>query len=79
MATVEAAVGAAAERIAAAGCEEPRSDAEALVADALGIDPADISRDGSGEVPVVQSTSRSRTSSAARGFAGSRWRSIRGC
>jgi release factor glutamine methyltransferase len=52
MATVEAAVGAAAERIAAAGCEEPRSDAEALVADALGIDPADISRDGSGEVPA---------------------------
>jgi release factor glutamine methyltransferase len=51
VATVEAAVEDAAEKIAAAGCDEPRSDAEALVADALGIDPADISRDGSGEVP----------------------------
>jgi len=52
VATAEAAVEAATERIAAAGCDEPRSDAEALVADALGIDPADISRDGSGEVPA---------------------------
>ena len=34
--TVRAAVDAAAEAIAAAGCEEPRADAEALVADALG-------------------------------------------
>jgi release factor glutamine methyltransferase len=48
VATVEAVVEAAAEKIAAAGCDEPRSDAEALVADALGIDPADLSRDGSG-------------------------------
>ncbi len=52
VATVEAVVEAAAEKIAAAGCEEPRSDAEALVADALGIDAADLSRDGSGEVPA---------------------------
>jgi release factor glutamine methyltransferase len=52
VATVEAAVEAAAEQIAAAGCDEPRSDAEALVADALGIDPAEmLARDGSGEVP----------------------------
>ncbi len=50
VATVEAVVEAAAEKIAAAGCEESRSDAEALVADALGIDVAAISRDGSGEV-----------------------------
>jgi release factor glutamine methyltransferase len=50
VATVEAAVAAAAERIAAAGCEEPRSDAEALVADALGADVEEISRDGSNEV-----------------------------
>jgi release factor glutamine methyltransferase len=52
VATVEAVVEAAAEKIAAAGCEEPRSDAEALVADALGIDPEQLSRDGSGEVPA---------------------------
>ncbi len=50
MATVETAVEAAAERIAAAGCDEPRADAEALVADALGIDVEELSRDGSGEV-----------------------------
>ena len=42
---------AAAETIAAAGCEEPRADAEALVADALGIDVEELSRDGTGEVP----------------------------
>jgi release factor glutamine methyltransferase len=52
VATVDAAVEAAAEKIGAAGCDEPRSDAEALVADALGIDPAAmLARDGSGEVP----------------------------
>jgi release factor glutamine methyltransferase len=50
VATVEAVVEAAAEKIAAAGCQEPRTDAEALVADALGIDVAAISQDGSGEV-----------------------------
>ena len=44
------AVDKAAATIAAAGCEEPRSDAEALVADALGIDVEGLSRDGSGEV-----------------------------
>ena len=51
VATVDAVVKAAAEKIAAAGCDEPRSDAEALVADALGIDAGETSRDGSGEVP----------------------------
>ena len=50
MATVEAVVEAAAEKIAAAGCDEPRADAEALVANALGIDVEAISTDGSGEV-----------------------------
>jgi release factor glutamine methyltransferase len=40
---------AAAETIAAAGCEAPRADAEALVADALGISPEQLSRDGTGE------------------------------
>jgi release factor glutamine methyltransferase len=39
----------ATERIAAAGCEEPRGDAEALVADALGVSVEDLSRNGSGE------------------------------
>ncbi|HEX8958822.1 MAG TPA: HemK/PrmC family methyltransferase [Solirubrobacterales bacterium] len=51
MATVREALDAAAETIAAAGCEEPRTDAEALVADALGIDPEELSRDGSGALP----------------------------
>jgi release factor glutamine methyltransferase len=47
-ATADALVEAAAERIAAAGCEEPRADAEALVADALGVTVEELSRDGSG-------------------------------
>jgi release factor glutamine methyltransferase len=49
-ATVGALVDRAAERIAAAGCEEPRTDAEALVASALGIEVEELRRDGSGEV-----------------------------
>jgi release factor glutamine methyltransferase len=49
-ATVRAAVDAAAEAIASAGCEEPRADAEALVADALHLGPEELSRDGAGEV-----------------------------
>jgi release factor glutamine methyltransferase len=48
--TVGAAVDAAAATIAAAGCDEPRADAEALVADALGIDAVDLARDGAGEL-----------------------------
>jgi release factor glutamine methyltransferase len=48
--TVGEAVDKAVETIAAAGCEEPRSDAEALVADALGIDVEELSKDGSGEL-----------------------------
>jgi release factor glutamine methyltransferase len=48
--TVAEAVDRAAQAIAAAGCEEPRADAEALVADALGIEVSDLSRDGSGEL-----------------------------
>ncbi len=39
----------ATETIAAAGCDEPRSDAEALVADALGISVEELSRDGATE------------------------------
>jgi release factor glutamine methyltransferase len=47
--TVAELLEAATERIAAAGCEEPRGDAEALVADALGIGVEELSRDGAGE------------------------------
>ncbi len=39
----------AAATIAAAECEEPRGDAEALLADALGIGVEELSRDGTGE------------------------------
>lgn len=48
--TVGAAIDAAAERIAAAGVEEARADAEVLVADALGVERAELSRDGAGEL-----------------------------
>jgi release factor glutamine methyltransferase len=55
-ATVGALVDRAAERIAAAGCEEPRGDAEALVASALEIGVEELRRDGSGEVtPELES------------------------
>jgi release factor glutamine methyltransferase len=47
--TVAGLVDAATEKISAAGCDEPRADAEALVADALGIGVEDLSRDGGGE------------------------------
>jgi release factor glutamine methyltransferase len=48
-ATVGELLDTATEKIAAAGCEEPRADAEALVANALGISVEDLSRDGAGE------------------------------
>jgi release factor glutamine methyltransferase len=48
-ATIGALVDNTTERIEAAGCEEPRADAEALVANALGIGVDELSRDGSGE------------------------------
>jgi release factor glutamine methyltransferase len=48
-ATVGELLDTATETIGAAGCEEPRSDAEALVANALGIGVDELSRDGSGE------------------------------
>lgn len=48
---VGALLDAAEKRIAAAGCEEPRGDAEALVADVLGMSPEELSRDGAGEAP----------------------------
>jgi release factor glutamine methyltransferase len=48
-ATVGELLDRAAETIAAAGCDEPRTDAEALVADALGVSVEELSRDGSSE------------------------------
>jgi release factor glutamine methyltransferase len=41
----------ATETIAAGGCEEPRPDAEALVADALGVSVEQLAEDGKGELP----------------------------
>ena len=49
-ATVGEAVDRAEEKIGAAGCAEPRTDAETLVADALGIDVEELSSDGAGEL-----------------------------
>ena len=49
-ATVGALVDSAEERIAAAGCEHPREDAEALVAHHLGVSTDELSRNGAGEV-----------------------------
>lgn len=48
-ATVGELLDSATETIAAAGCEEPRADAEALVANAMGISLEELSRDGAGE------------------------------
>lgn len=48
--TVSALIDAAAERIAAAGVEDARADAEVLVADALGVVPAELSVDSADEV-----------------------------
>jgi len=54
--TISDAVEKAAERIGAAGCQEPRSDAEALTAFALGVDAGELSANGSGEItPEVES------------------------
>jgi release factor glutamine methyltransferase len=48
--TVSAMLDAAAERLAAAEIESARADAEALVADAMGVKPEDLSVDSAGEV-----------------------------
>ncbi|HEX5929149.1 MAG TPA: HemK/PrmC family methyltransferase [Solirubrobacterales bacterium] len=50
--TVSAVLDAAAERIAAAGVENARRDAEVLVADAMGVKPEELSVDSAGEVPA---------------------------
>jgi release factor glutamine methyltransferase len=54
--TVGEAVEKAERAIAAAGCDQPRSDAEALVAAALGIDVGRLSEDGSGELSPEQAS-----------------------
>ncbi|HWC47623.1 MAG TPA: HemK/PrmC family methyltransferase [Solirubrobacterales bacterium] len=48
--TVGAILDDAAERISAAGVEDARTDAEVLVADALGVEPSQLSVDSAGEV-----------------------------
>jgi release factor glutamine methyltransferase len=48
-ATVGGLLDSATKKIEAAGCEEPRADAEALVANALGISVEELSRDGAAE------------------------------
>jgi release factor glutamine methyltransferase len=64
--TVGSAVEAAQAKIAAAGCESPREDAEALVADALGVDVEQLSRNGDGELtPELASEIESRVSRRA--------------
>jgi release factor glutamine methyltransferase len=50
--TVSAVLDDAAERIAAAGCENARRDAETLVADGIGVKPEELRIDGAGEVPA---------------------------
>jgi release factor glutamine methyltransferase len=50
--TVSAVLDAAAERIAAAGVENARRDAEVLVAEALGVKPEELSVESAGEVPA---------------------------
>ncbi len=49
--TIGAALDAAAEAIGAAGCEDPRGDAEALLAQALGVDPAALPAEADRELP----------------------------
>ncbi len=49
--TIGAALDAAAEAIGAAGCEDPRGDAEALLAQALGVDPAALPAETDRELP----------------------------
>ncbi len=48
--TVSAVLDAAAERIAAAGVENARADAEVLVADAIGVPPSELTTESAGEI-----------------------------
>jgi release factor glutamine methyltransferase len=48
--TVSAVLDDAAERLAAAGVENPRNDAEVLLADAMGVKPEELSVDSAGQI-----------------------------
>lgn len=50
--TVAELLDAATAKIEAAECEAPRADAEAIVAELLGIEVGELSRNGTGEVPA---------------------------
>jgi len=50
--TLSAVLDAAAERLAAAGIESARGDAEVLVADAMGVKPEQLSVESAGEIPT---------------------------
>jgi len=50
--TVSAVLDAAAERLAAAGVDDARADAEVLVADAMGVKPEELSVESAGEIPA---------------------------
>jgi release factor glutamine methyltransferase len=50
--TVSAVLDAAAERLAAAGVENARADAEMLVADAMSVKPEELSVESAGEIPA---------------------------
>jgi release factor glutamine methyltransferase len=50
--TLSAVLDAAAERLAAAGVENARADAEVLVADAMGVKPEELSVESAGEIPT---------------------------
>jgi release factor glutamine methyltransferase len=50
--TVSAVLDAAAERLAAAGVDNARRDAEVLVADAMGVKPEELTVESGGEIPA---------------------------
>jgi release factor glutamine methyltransferase len=51
--TVSAVLDDAAERLAAAGVENPRNDAEVLLAEAMGVKPEELSVDSAGEISAA--------------------------
>jgi release factor glutamine methyltransferase len=53
-ATVAGSIDSATQTIANGGCEEPRSDAEALVAEVLGISVEQLAADGKGDLAPVE-------------------------
>jgi release factor glutamine methyltransferase len=67
-ATVADTIDSATATIAAGGCEEPRPDAEALVAEVLGISIEQLASDGRGDLPpaAVQAIEAAATRRAAR-------------